>query len=129
MPKCNYCKAPGISYRFDENQYVNRQWDNNRESWHNCDQNPNEIRKRLDNWHEKFDKKIKYLVPIYCSICDFAYRPDTVCGHILKDGFKEGKDTVDFYSDSPKKVQRRNLIKKELKNTPRSTNQNIKTFF
>jgi len=99
-----------------------REWDKNREIFHNCDQNPYDRRKKIDDWEKRFQKNTRFLAPVWCNVCKVAYRSNSVCGHILRDGFKEGVDSIKFYSDHPQMVQRRNLIKKRV-------NQSIKTFF
>jgi len=122
MAKCRWCKTEGLTYKFNENLNVNKLWDKNREIFHNCDQNPYDRRKKIDDWEKRFQKNTRFLAPVWCNVCKVAYRSNSVCGHILRDGFKEGVDSIKFYSDHPQMVQRRNLIKKRV-------NQSIKTFF
>ena len=129
MSKCRWCKAEGLTYKFNENLNVNKLWDKNREIFHNCDQNPYDRRKKIDDWEKRFQKQTRFLAPVWCNVCKVAYKPNSVCGHILRDGFVEGVDSIRIYSDQPKMVLKRNLIKKQVKTTLKINDQSIKTFF
>lgn len=116
MVECSYCHRDVFSFRMNENTGKTILWDDNLGVIHSCDKNPFDVRKRkeedMSKWKHKFDVEKKFEIPIYCPRCNIAYKPTAVCGHILSDGFKEGIDTIEFYSDNPKQVEKRHLIKK-----------------
>jgi len=61
----------------------------------------------LENWKKKWDTVYKFKVPIWCNMCHKHYNMHEVCKHIRHDGFIEGVDTVEFYSDKYSAVKRR----------------------
>ncbi len=64
----------------------------------------------LENWKKKWDTVYRYQVPIWCNVCNKHYHMNEVCPHIRYDGFIEGVDTVEFYSDRwSAKKRRENL--------------------
>ena len=112
MAKCNFCGKDAFIFRMDESSGKTRLWNDNIGIFHTCDENPYDRKQKLESWKTKWDLKKKFDVPIYCPRCNIAYNPKSVCGHILSDGYVEGVDTAEFYSDNPKMAERRNLIKK-----------------
>ena len=71
--------------------------------------------KNLEVWKKKWDTQTKYKVPIYCNVCNQKYTFNSVCEHMKRDGFIEGTDTVEFYSDRYTAVKRRVLIRNKRK--------------
>ena len=71
--------------------------------------------KNLEIWKQKWDTVTKYNVPIYCNMCQRTYKYTSVCKHMITDGFIEGTDTVEFYSDRYTAVKRRVLIRNKRK--------------
>jgi len=65
------------------------------------------------DWARRWDTIFKFKVPIFCSTCGRAYKREAVCDHIRNDGFIEGTDTCEFYSDKWSSVQRRKNIKND----------------
>ncbi len=64
----------------------------------------------LENWKKKWDTVYRFKVPIWCNVCNKHYNMHNVCTHIRADGFIEGVDTVEFYSDKwSAKKRRENL--------------------
>lgn len=86
----------------------------------------------LEVWKKKWEATKKYKVLIYCNECLKAYRNTEVCEHILADGFTEGVDTVEFYSDKCSAVKKREMLrtarKKEEKKNEFDPRQEQKTY-
>ncbi len=97
----------------EENTSKGKLFDNNLGIWHNCTKRPVggsgdpkeeywKKQKQIDEWMEKFFKYYRYMIPVWCSFCRMGYKPNSVCGHILSEGYKEGVHGCDFFSDSYK---------------------------
>jgi len=69
----------------------------------------------LEVWKRKWDEVEVYKMPINCSICMRTFKREFVCKHIRGDGFREGIDTVEFYSDRYTAVKHRAALKAERK--------------
>jgi len=69
----------------------------------------------LENWKKKWDTVYKFKCPIYCNVCMRTYKHTAICAHLRGDGFIEGVDTVEFYSDKYTAVKRRSQIKYDKK--------------
>jgi len=65
----------------------------------------------LESWKKKWDTEYRFKVPIWCNMCHKHYKRELICSHLREDGFIEGIDTVEFYSDKYTAVKRRALIK------------------
>jgi len=65
----------------------------------------------LENWKKKWDTVFKFQVPHFCNICQRSFKPHNICSHMRADGFIEGVDTVEFYSDKWTAVKRREHIR------------------
>ena len=66
-------------------------------------------------WERKWDTIWRFKVPIFCDACGRSFKREAVCQHIRNDGFIEGTDTCEFYSDKWSSVQRRKNIKADRK--------------
>lgn len=97
---CNYCNQPNMEWRTDEVTNKGKIWDTNKEMWHDCKKNPFDKKQKMDEWFKKWKDRYRYKVPIWCTFCNKSYPYTDVCDHIRSDGFREGKDTCEFYADS-----------------------------
>ena len=99
---------------------------------HLCVANPYDVNESVMNFSRKFHTIYKFKIPIWCSICEVAYRPDTVCSHIILRGYKEGKDNITYFSDSmeaKENREKRKLEMQEQKTDPTSrTEDNLQSF-
>ena len=105
MPECKKCHAPliwGQPYKKGDLPV------NPNGSKHMCG---GKQRQELEFWGRKWKDDIRYTVPIWCYVCEKTYPRDAVCNHILSDGFIEGVDTCEFYSDRWSAVKNRERLK------------------
>lgn len=95
---CSKCKKEGLHWKFSELTRKNILFENN-DTPHICPMNPYDVNETVMKVATKYHNKLKFKIPIWCSVCDSYYKSHAVCGHILKTGFREGVDGIDYFSD------------------------------
>lgn len=114
MVACPKCRLEGLYYHYYELKQTYILFDGT-EKPHVCAANPFDVQKSVDDFSIKYRSKILKDMPIYCNICECHYKPTSVCGHILKLGFIEGIDTVEYFSSRYDMIELRKQRVKAIK--------------
>ena len=110
MPVCNKCHIKLLwKQPYDKTKPFSENVTGLDRKPHKCRE---ELRENLEGWYKIWKSVERYKVPIWCYICNRSFKSKEVCIHIQSDGFKEGIDTCEFYSDSYSSVKRRETLKK-----------------
>jgi hypothetical protein len=138
--KCLKCGEEGLVWRYSDLKGKSVLFNASRELPHDCKivgTNPNN--NMLDEWSKKYHESMKFKMDIWCHICEVHYNKNSVCGHILKTGFKEGVDTIEYFTDRWDMIELRRKRQKEMKlqimkdrehsDQPKQINTSLTKFF
>ena len=108
MPECKKCKSQLVWKQPYKKGDLPINPDGKK---HFCGSN---LLQNLEVWKKKWKSEYRYKCPIWCHVCRRSYQSMEVCIHIKSDGFKEGVDTIEFYSDEYNQVKKREQLKKSI---------------
>lgn len=137
--KCLKCGEDGLVWRYSDLKGKSILFNASRELPHDCKVVGNSQNNMIEDFSKKYHESIKYKMDIWCHICEVHYNRDSVCGHILKTGFREGIDTIEYFTDKWDMVELRRKRRKEMEeqirkdrepsDQPKQINTSITKFF
>jgi len=114
LARCNKCKQDGLYYHYYEIKQTHVLFDGT-EKPHVCPADPIAVQDSVDKFSERYRTKIINNMKIWCGECGMYWDRLSVCSHILRRGFIEGVDTVEYFSDKWDMIEKRKQRIKEMK--------------